>query len=228
MIRGMQLVPCLACNRHVAVDATACPFCGASRIPTSPRCGVHAGKLSRAAVFAGLTACVPPASPQPITQAPAPVKQTQAAQSPQQSRQIAQPPPAFDDRNASYPDPRRAPEPKPDRASVVARFTDRKNQLMRGLRVRLDGPESRTALSDAEGVVIIENVLPGKYKLTVEGIPGPDYLPLVAELDLVAGRVQPMAMLGEHMTKAEAMPKPIDKDACCKPYGAPPARRRVV
>jgi hypothetical protein len=48
------LAPCPACNRHVATDQTACPFCSAA-LPDSIRCQErkrpHA-RLSRAAMMA--------------------------------------------------------------------------------------------------------------------------------------------------------------------------------
>jgi hypothetical protein len=214
-----QLIPCEECRRHVVSTAAACPFCGFPRMSTpTSSLRVQVSRLSRAAVFAGMTSCWSSSSPAP---APLPAEQTQT------QTQTAQAP-AFDDRNAPYPDPRRAPTPRPDRASLVARFTDRSYQLMPNLKIRIEGPESRTVTTGPDGIVIVENLLPGKYTVTVEGRPGPDYAPLVSELELTPGRVTPMGMLGEHMTNAEAAPKPIDRSACCKPYGAPPARRRVV
>ncbi|HJL18388.1 MAG TPA: hypothetical protein RMH99_22180 [Sandaracinaceae bacterium LLY-WYZ-13_1] len=54
------LVPCSNCDRHVARDGAACPFCGASAqgSPTGPVLGRR--QLTRAAVFFGaavLTGC---------------------------------------------------------------------------------------------------------------------------------------------------------------------------
>src|SRR5690606_7068696 len=66
----MTLVPCVGCRRHVAQGASTCPFCGealpADREVPPPRRA--AGRLSRAAVFAGATlaGCYTSASnPQP-------------------------------------------------------------------------------------------------------------------------------------------------------------------
>lgn len=46
----MQLSPCPACKRHVAIDATSCPFCATAIAP--PATTVDPARLSRAAVFA--------------------------------------------------------------------------------------------------------------------------------------------------------------------------------
>lgn len=55
-----ELLPCGECRRHVAVTASTCPFCGATREASTPA-SARLGRLSRAAVFAGAalatTAC---------------------------------------------------------------------------------------------------------------------------------------------------------------------------
>ena len=48
----MQLKPCAACQRHVAVTETACPFCS-EPLEVSPPRSSALGRVSRAAVFAG-------------------------------------------------------------------------------------------------------------------------------------------------------------------------------
>jgi hypothetical protein len=56
----MQLKPCAACQRHVAITEVACPFCSEPLEASSPRSSTL-GRVSRAAVFAGAalatTAC---------------------------------------------------------------------------------------------------------------------------------------------------------------------------
>ena len=49
-----ELRPCTACNRHVAIDTSSCPFCAAALAPAAPRPRIR-GRLSRAAVFASAT-----------------------------------------------------------------------------------------------------------------------------------------------------------------------------
>lgn len=68
----MSLHPCTSCRRHVRADADACPFCGGPQTTRTVVSGVPAvGRISRAAVFAGLTACwtssrsTEPAAPPP-------------------------------------------------------------------------------------------------------------------------------------------------------------------
>lgn len=46
----MQLRPCAGCNRHVALDEKACPFCGQSLAPVAATRDPLA-RLSRAAIF---------------------------------------------------------------------------------------------------------------------------------------------------------------------------------
>src|SRR3954470_20360018 len=47
----MELRPCAGCRRHVASDASACPFCAAP-VAIASRAVDPANRLSRAAVFA--------------------------------------------------------------------------------------------------------------------------------------------------------------------------------
>jgi len=50
----LDLRPCTACQRHVAITEAACPFCSASLVEAAPR-SMPLGRLSRAAVFVGAT-----------------------------------------------------------------------------------------------------------------------------------------------------------------------------
>ena len=54
-----ELIPCLACQRHVQSDETACPFCGAAvaavvsaKVCRGPCSGHVAPRLGRAALLA--------------------------------------------------------------------------------------------------------------------------------------------------------------------------------
>jgi len=64
----LDLRPCTACQRHVAITEAACPFCSASLVETEPR-SMPLGRLSRAALFAGAAlataACGGKAKPDP-------------------------------------------------------------------------------------------------------------------------------------------------------------------
>lgn len=46
----MELDPCIACRRHIAVTETACPFCGVL-LPARTAQAFAPNRLSRAAVF---------------------------------------------------------------------------------------------------------------------------------------------------------------------------------
>ncbi len=48
----MSFTPCLACRRHVRVDAAACPFCGASAPGAqAPASHTVRARLTRGAIF---------------------------------------------------------------------------------------------------------------------------------------------------------------------------------
>jgi hypothetical protein len=48
-----QFWPCPGCSRHIKKGDAICPFCGAKARPESGPTRVLAGRLSRAAIFAG-------------------------------------------------------------------------------------------------------------------------------------------------------------------------------
>src|SRR5688572_21457303 len=50
-----ELHPCPHCRRHVRRDETTCPFCAQALAAPAPSPGLPAGRLTRAAVFAGAT-----------------------------------------------------------------------------------------------------------------------------------------------------------------------------
>lgn len=68
----LELVPCPACRRHIALDERSCPFCGAAiRVARAPRFVPRA--LTRAAVFsAALAACESGSRTTAPTSAPVP------------------------------------------------------------------------------------------------------------------------------------------------------------
>jgi hypothetical protein len=56
-----DLLPCPACQRHVATNETSCPFCGVAFAPPRPCAGCSgpaAGRLARAALVAAGAALV--------------------------------------------------------------------------------------------------------------------------------------------------------------------------
>ncbi len=210
----MHLVPCAACRRHFDVRASACPFCATARASDAVTFVTRAGRLSRAAVFVGAAACYTSTNaPPPSTVTPTPASSTPDTGA--QARWDAEPP-------GTPPNPAYAPAPRPDRATLLIRVVDASSRVFPGVMIDIIGPETRRVTSGAGGIALVENLLPGTYRVAIVLPPGQP--PLAATTSLAAGAVQPMATLGE---APRAIATPVD-NACCKPYGAPPARRRVV
>jgi hypothetical protein len=202
------------------VREDVCVFCGAA-VDAASRVPRIAGRLSRAAVFAGatLTAC---------SSGPAP--------------QHAEPPPP-DEHHAVNVD--AAPPsdtavqvfaaPPPDAATPAGtaivrgtiRFANAEPYAHRT--VTLSGGGVRRALrTDAKGQYEIRDLPAGNYTLTLEryeanqGHQPPPPAPMRAVV-LVDGKTEIVDVtLAPYVAPAE------DRGPCCKPYGAPPARRRVV
>jgi hypothetical protein len=82
-----------------------------------------------------------------------------------------------------------------------------------------DGRISQQAMSDQYGAYVFTGLTPGAY--VVEHQSGnPRQAPMRVEVSLSVDA-------GQRVDIPVYM-QPIDKGACCKPYGAPPARRRIV
>jgi hypothetical protein len=83
---------------------------------------------------------------------------------------------------------------------------------------------SHVVISDASGRYEFRNVIPGSYSVSAEGPgsgnprPPDERRTITVSTDAVATADFDFAPLEE----------PVDRGPCCKPYGAPPARRRVV
>lgn len=206
----MQLHPCAGCRRHVR-DAT-CPFCGAAQ-PTLMTKLVHAsGRLSRAAVFAGAAACYTNANtPRQQQQLPPPP--------PPDGEQFAQPPP--DDHQQHVTD-----ETVPDKAvpatgSIEGQILESGRPVV-GVMVQLqsrDGGQAQ-ARTDGQGRYVFTHLRPGSYLLTNMATHNPRMAP----------EERPVEVRADAVVRAdfEVQPYVPDRGPCCKPYGAPPARRRVV
>lgn len=208
----MDLQPCSKCRRHVSVDERACPFCDALTMPIAARSTLLVGRLSRAAVFAGATlagACYtnPPAQQSPPP--PPPPDDTRQVQ-----QQDAPPPP-----DGTFA------KPPAGTSSIRGVVVDASGAPQMNVVVRLVGkvPE-QTARTDANGNYAFANVEPGTYQLAV-----PD--PANGGQQVRTVTVQAGAVV---TTNVQLSPpdwrqnRGRDNGPCCKPYGAPPARRRVV
>jgi hypothetical protein len=92
-----------------------------------------------------------------------------------------------------------------------------------------DGDKTLQAFTNAKGEYVFLDVAPGKYVL----MPEPGYenprpqdgpvLQMAVPVDLA-----PNANERRDLSLVGPMPYVRDTGPCCKPYGAPPARRRVV
>jgi hypothetical protein len=228
----MELVPCASCRRHVAVGERACPFCGSActrAAATRPRLG---GRFSRAAVFAGATLAGCQPRP-PDVQGPPPDDTQRVAATPPVDAALPAPVPA------DAPPP---PAPPPADAAPVAPPVATATATIRGVvrttrgvpipgvRVHAQGPDRATsdARTDQAGTFTLRDLAAGVYRVTFEwehGVSNPRHVPPREQrlIKVVAGGTEDVVVRFE-----EPAPVPIDPGPCCKPYGAPPARRRVV
>lgn len=199
----IELSPCPACRRHVAVTEAACPFCAASLVPITRELHTLAGRLSRAALFAGAltaSACSSNGAPR---QDPAPPPL---------------PPPA---------------DPAVARDAAVA-ATDAPaaagSGSIRG-RVLVDGQprpyiavsvvhattgQAASAQSDMQGAYVIDGLDPGEYRLTAR-LTNERRPPIEQRVTVRAGEATTVDLAAVHAHRSIK-----------QPYGAPPARRRVV
>ncbi|NVB79962.1 MAG: carboxypeptidase regulatory-like domain-containing protein [Kofleriaceae bacterium] len=78
----------------------------------------------------------------------------------------------------------------------------------------------RTVRTDAHGEFVFADLPAGRYELMFGTRDDPRQRPDTDYVQVKAGEVSE--------TKGTIYPEPVDTGPCCKPYGAPPARRRVV
>jgi hypothetical protein len=198
----MTLHPCASCRRHIDAGVASCPFC-ASPQPRHPMRSPLAtvAKLSRAAVFAGAAACYtgPTTTTTTTTPPPNPTDTSEVTG----SASFAKPPP-----------------PAPGRATLTGIFRiDGHPSPNTSVHLIGDSGVNATVQTDARGRYTFSDLEPGGYRLTVDvysGRFGPpqEYLQVTADANV------------EHDFAVNSPPP--DRGPCCKPYGAPPARRRVV
>ena len=89
---------------------------------------------------------------------------------------------------------------------------------MANMPIRLSqGGYTRT---DANGEFVFRDLPPGTYGIVFQEPDRPNSNMNMTEVAVTAGAI----------TEARGMyePIPVDTGPCCKPYGAPPARRRIV
>jgi len=205
----LDLRPCPSCRRHVVVDATACPFCAAALTPVDPP-EVPSGAFSRAAVFAGLAL----ASPACWTGGTQPATTTQTTQTATTQSDPGNPPP----------DAAGAPEgKKPDVTSARVEgivTNSRTGQALVGYPVTIrptKAAATQATATDANGHYAFAKLPAGDYQLQF-GQPMPRRPPTVVAVTLHVGEVK-------RHDQAIFIPEPSNIPM---PYGAPPARERIV
>ncbi len=189
----MSLDPCASCRRHVAAHERECPFCGAARTTVSIRATPLAGRLSRAAVFAGLPAC------------------WMGNESPQ--RQTPPQPPPVDEKHVDG-------EPPGDGAALSGVVTDNGTRMpLANAKVELRDGNGLVAATttDERGHYEFRSVAPGDYQLVT----------VLSTYDAGGSTQQPVSVRDVPTLLDVAMPV-YRRAPSAKPYGAPPARRRIV
>ena len=193
--------PCPACRRHVR-DERACPFCGAAVAPAAPR-GLFAGPVTRAAVFSALAGCWTGSTP---------AEQTTTVEHKTETHEHERKPP-----------------PPPTTAGTVEGTVIDSNtgSGVTYAEVRLldaSGQVVGTASTDGAGRYRFDNIAPGPYTVHV----------LARGNNPRAGGASVAAKVvvgdqGAHADLQVAIPvyryNPTNTPM---PYGAPPARKRVV
>jgi hypothetical protein len=208
----MEFAPCPACHRHVRVSPAeseiepACPFCAAAIRDAQPVHRSLVGRASRAAVFASaatLAGCYTSST----TQGP--------------------PPPPPDPNGGVYePDPgdaRFAKPPQSDRGAIsgVLKNPDGRTPAANHPITLHGGNEHRDTTTDARGAYAFGDLPPGSYTITFQPSYHPRQAPAMAQVEVIAGT-------NTRVDFALHPVPPPDRGPCCKPYGAPPARRRIV
>jgi hypothetical protein len=196
----MSFEPCPSCKRHVSASDAACPFCG-TRTNAVARGSTLAGRLTRAAVFAGMAACSGSAANQPP------------------------PPPPPVEYPFALP-----PAPAAGKASLSG-IVRESGYRRAAVRVDLQGSngEHQSAVTNDKGEYRFLDIEPGTY--TVVADPGyRGQRPQDGPVMQPATQVELAADANEQRDLGVQPPPPYvpDTGPCCKPYGAPPARRRVV
>jgi hypothetical protein len=188
------MTPCTSCRRHVALEETACPFCGAAVTASAPRPIRAVGKLTRSAVFAGASlasGCWVDKAPPPTTPQP-PVHHTQSTASVGSIRGVVT------DRATGRP---------VDQVWI---------QITPNPYNAEDHDRNKDSTTDANGRYSID-LPPGDYRVAVQSADRREARPE----HLVTLQAGDSLSVDFQIPVAPTPPMPM-------PYGAPPARRRIV
>lgn len=213
----MPLVACARCNRHIRDSATRCPFCDASRETHLITRVIDTGaRLSRAAVFAGAAACYtsPPAPQGP----PPPPPPDQTATGETTGGGFAQPPP---DGGAHGGDTQTAPPIAGGTIDGVARDGGMQQPIPHAMISLIGTGIQQVVNADEHGRFAFHGLPAGRYQIALQGqTRNPRQAPPTRVVTLVENGTEHIIL--------NVPPYVPDRGPCCKPYGAPPARRRVV
>ncbi len=197
----------MRCRRHVIATTERCPFCETPNSGTLARLIDRGGRLSRAAVFAGLAACYtnPPPAQHVTPPPPPPPDNTTTVETEQQ--QFAQPPDGTATAAAT--------------GAIEGTLYAPNKAPMSGSWITLRGPNGeQRAQTDANGRYRFADLPPGNYSVEMPWNGNPHAPPPTRMVQVTAGQSATVDLT--------IYVPPPDRGPCCKPYGAPPARRRVV
>ena len=212
----MVLVPCVECRRHASVEEAACPFCGGALAAPRPR-PVLGGRVTRATIFsASLAGCYVAPDPQRPPPPPPPPDETTHHHQP--------PPPPPDD--TPPPDDVTYAKPPAGSGGVRGRIVDANGRPARVV-VHLKGNAmNKTTRTDPNGDYVFHDVPDGAYAIEVPRNEGNQHPRHRQGPDRRGVKVAGQVVTADLQLRPVVVPVPDNH--CCKPYGAPPARRRVV
>jgi hypothetical protein len=207
-----MLIPCEGCKRHVRAADDRCPFCGAAITAVPVARSMFEGRLSRAAVFASAVLIAPGCL-------------VQSNPPPNYQQQLPPPPPAPppDDPQGhhtefSQPPPDQDPRPAPT-GRVHGRVLDTNGTpQVRTLVELVAGAQRFQAITGEDGRYSIVGVPAGQYTIVVGGTRN-------RVIETAAGEDR---IVDVGISAPPERIRPYDRSNIPKPYGAPPARKRVV
>jgi hypothetical protein len=173
------------------------------------------GRLSRAAVFAGAAACYTnPAPAQHVTTPPPPPPPGEGADAAVvQDQHFAQPPDGATTNAAAA----------GSIDGVVVELTSGQPIASTTVALQDQDGNSKQVQTDAKGHFIFNALAAGNYVLSTNQPGGNPRVSPTRQAVTIAGPGTINVTLN-----VQTAPPNLDRGPCCKPYGAPPARRRVV
>lgn len=214
-----MLHPCGQCRRHVNDHETRCPFCDAPLEHRASSRPLLDGRLSRAAVFASAVLVTPAC----VVQDPQPryIQQQPPPPPPPDNRPPDPPPPPPD-----YAQP--PPGDPPAAQTTIRGVITNANTGARYAGIRVDlqgGARPQSTVTNPRGEYVFSNVAPGNYNLRVAVATHPRFGGGDNMRQVVVDGSRPLVV---DLAVVPYEPPPYDRNNVAKPYGAPPARTRIV